>query len=116
VVLLGQAVTFVCVGLAAVVFPYRKPDVFNAAPFNGRLGGIPIMSIVGAISVACMLGVITILATDPNSGTAWSTNPGRVKVVAAIFIGGGVVYYAIRAFQRRRGIDIDLAYREIPPE
>jgi amino acid transporter len=116
VVLLGQALTFVCVGLAAVVFPYRKPEVFEASPFRSRFRGVPVMSIVGALSVVCMLGVIAILATDPNSGTAWSTNPGRVLVVAGIFLGGFVIYYAIRAFQRSRGVDIDLAYKEIPPE
>jgi amino acid transporter len=116
VVLLGQALTFVCVGIAAVVFPYRKPEVFEASPFHGRVGRTPVMSIVGGLSVVCMIGIIVILATDPNSGTAWSTNPGRVIVVGCIFLGGFVIYHAIRAFQRSRGVDIDLAYREIPPE
>jgi amino acid transporter len=116
VVLLGQTLTFICVGLAAVVFPYRKPDVFAASPFHGRIGRVPVMSILGGISVVCMLGVMVILATDPNSGTAWSNHSGRVITVAIIFLGGFVVYHAIRALQRTRGIDIDLAYREIPPE
>jgi amino acid transporter len=116
VVLLGQSVTFICVGLAAAVFPYRKPDVFAASPFGGRIGGIPVMSILGVLSALCMAGVMAILLTDPSSGTSWNTNRGRVITVAVIFFGGAVIYYLIRAFQRSRGVNIDLAYAEIPPE
>jgi amino acid transporter len=116
VVLLGQTLTFICVGAAAVAFPYRKRDVFEASPFHGRIGGIPIMSILGGVSSLCMVGVALILLNDLNSGTSWSANRGRVITVAAIFIGGGVIYYLARAIQKRRGINIDLAYAEIPPE
>jgi basic amino acid/polyamine antiporter, APA family len=116
VVLLGQTLTFVCVGLAAMVFPYRQAAVFAASPFNRRIGGLPLISVLGGLSAACMIGMMIILLEDPNSGTAWSTNPGRVITCAIIFGGGLIIYQAIRMFQRMRGVDIDLAYREIPPE
>ncbi len=116
VVLLGQTLTFICVGIAAMAFPYSQPDVFESSPFRSRIRGVPLLSILGAVSTVCMTGMFAILMLDPNSGTAWSTNPGRVLVVAGIFIGGLVLYQVIRFIQRSRGVNIDLAYQEIPPE
>ena len=33
-----------------------------------------------------------------------------------IFLSGLPIYYVIRAIQKARGINVDLAYKEIPPE
>jgi hypothetical protein len=33
--------------ISAIVFPYRKKEIFEASPVNFRLGGIPVMSIIG---------------------------------------------------------------------
>lgn len=116
VVLLGQSLTFIAVGIAATFFPYRKPEVFEASPFNRRIRGIPMMSIVGAISVATATCASVILATDVNSGTSWAANRDRVWLVIGIFFGSFFLYQAARLIQKARGIDIDLAYKEIPPE
>lgn len=116
VVLLGQSLTFIAVGIAAAVFPYRQPEVFNASPFNRRFRGIPVMSIVGAISAVTATCASIILSTDINSGTAWAANRSRIWLVLGIFFGSILIYYAARAIQRMRGINIDLAYKEIPPE
>jgi hypothetical protein len=33
-----------------------------------------------------------------------------------VYVLGALVFLAARAIQKRRGIDLDLAYREIPPD
>jgi hypothetical protein len=49
-------------------------------------------------------------------------NIGIPHILNAILVLGGTVlagivfYYVARAVQRSRGVDIDLAYRAIPPE
>lgn len=116
VVLLGQTLTFACVGLAAIFFPYRQPDAFAASPFPWRIRGIPAMSVLGVITFLCTLGLLTILATDVNSGTSWHTEKDRIALVLGVFVGAAVLYHVIRFVQRSRGIDPALAYREIPPE
>ena len=116
VVLMGQTLTFACVGLAAVFFPYRQADVFEASPFNWRFRGVPVMSLLGALTFVCTAILLFILATDLNSGTAWETEKDRVTLVVGLFVGAGVVYQLIRLAQRARGYDPALAYREIPPE
>ena len=114
--LFGLALTYLTVSVAGIVFPYRKPDVFEASPYNRRLGGVPVISIVGMLSLLTMGGALTILLLDPNSGTHWDANTNRVLLGAGIFLAGFPLYYIIRAIQRARGVKIDLAYKEIPPE
>jgi hypothetical protein len=43
-------------------------------------------------------------------------SPRNVIVTAATFASGIFVYAIARMWQRRRGVDVTLAYREIPPE
>lgn len=114
--LFGLALTYLMVGVAGILFPYRNRDAFEASPYNGRIGGVPVMTIVGVIALLTMAGAVTVLLLDPNSGTHWDLNTNRVVLGAGIFLAGLPIYYLIRAIQRARGIDIDLAYREIPPE
>ncbi|MDP9269741.1 MAG: hypothetical protein M3P14_01975 [Chloroflexota bacterium] len=47
------------VSIAAIAFPYRLPEVFESSPVRWRWAGLPVMSIVGAISlVACVASEI----------------------------------------------------------
>lgn len=114
--LFGLCLTYLAVSVAGILLPYRKPDVFEASPYNGRLAGIPILSIVGVLSLLLMGTAMAILLLDENSGTHWRLNTNRVLLGAGVFLLGLPLYYVIRAIQRGRGVDIELAYREIPPE
>jgi hypothetical protein len=77
---------------------------------------VPIITLVGVLSLLTMGGAVAILLLDPNSGTHWELNTNRVLLGAGIFLAGLPLFYVIRAIQRARGVDIELAYREIPPE
>lgn len=114
--LFGLSLTYISVAVAGILFPYRKRDVFEASPYNGRLGGVPVMTLVGVASLLTMGVAVAILLLDRNSGTNWDLNTNRVLLGAGIFLAGLPIFYIIRAFQRARGVNVDLAFREIPPE
>lgn len=114
--LVGLCLTYLVVSVAGMVLPYRKPELFEASPYNRRIRGIPVLTIVAAASFVLMAVAVTNLLLDPNSGTNWHLNTDRVVLVAAIFVAALPIFYVIRAVQRRRGINIDLAYTVIPPE
>jgi amino acid transporter len=114
--LFGLTITYVCVSIAGILFPYRQRDTFEASPYKQRLAGIPILSIVSAISLVTALIIEWILLTDQNSGTSWALNQKTDLVALGVFFGGLPLYYILRAIQRSRGIDVDLAYKEIPPD
>jgi amino acid transporter len=102
------------VGLSALVFPYRRPEMYRASVTNRTFLGIPVVSIAGAGSVLSGIILYYVLMHYPAFGIA---NRQRFVLVMLGVIALGVVYYAIvRALRAREGVDISLAYAEIPPE
>jgi basic amino acid/polyamine antiporter, APA family len=114
--LFGLTITYLFVSLAGIFFPYRQRDTFEASPYNARVGGVPVVSIIGILSLVGMALISYVLLNDQNSGTALDVNPERVALALIVPIIGFVAYFVIRATQKARGVNIDLAYREIPPE
>jgi basic amino acid/polyamine antiporter, APA family len=115
-VLLGITVTLIITAITGIVIPYRQRELFDASPVNWRVGGVPVMSLVGACSLACFLGVEYVLLRDPGSGTSWAHNPGKSYLAVAVVVGAAAIYEVARRVRRRQGIDLRRAYMEIPPE
>jgi APA family basic amino acid/polyamine antiporter len=115
----GFILSFIVVSIAAIAFPYRLPDVFESSPVRWRWGGLPVMSIVGAISlVACVASEIIFLR-DPFAGLQHADGSyywERIIYNLAIFLSGLVIYIAARYLNARRGIDVDKRFAEIPVE
>jgi APA family basic amino acid/polyamine antiporter len=44
------------------------------------------------------------------------TGTDAVLFVVGIYLAGLLVYLGARAVRKRRGVDLDLAYKEIPPD
>ena len=114
--LFGLTLTYIAVSIAGILFPYRLPETFAASPYPQRAGGVPVISIVAAISLVTSVIVAIILLRDVNSGTSWELNRGTVLLALGVFLAGLPIYYLLRAVQRGRGVDVDLAYKEIPPD
>ncbi len=114
--LFGLTVTYLFVSVAGIFFPYRQREAFEASPYNARVAGFPVMSLIGILSLIGMALIAYILLNDQNSGTALAVNPERVALALIVPTIGFIAYFVIKAVQRMRGVNIDLAYREIPPE
>ncbi|MEI6709645.1 MAG: APC family permease [Actinomycetota bacterium] len=114
--LLGLTVTYLLVSVAGIIFPFRQKDVFEASPFNGRIGGFPTMSLVAILSFIGIGIITTTLLMAQYSGTSWQYNRSRVILCIAIVVLAAPLYYIIRAIRKSQGVNIDLAYQEIPPE
>jgi hypothetical protein len=74
------------------------------------------MTLLAAVSTVAIIVVLVILLRDKNSGTSWDLNRFRVELSLGILVMGFIVYQVIKRIQKARGVDIELAYREIPPE
>ncbi|HEY1277539.1 MAG TPA: APC family permease [Thermoleophilaceae bacterium] len=117
-VLLGGAITSVLVVgvscLAGALLPYRARGIYESAPVSQyRLGGIPLVTIVGILGAACVAGLIVCALTLDELAL---TDAGSRAVIAAAFATGILVYFGWRAARRAQGIDTSLALREVPPE
>lgn len=116
----GWILSFIVCSLAAIVFPYRLKAVFESSPVNWRVGGIPLMSIIGAVSFVFLLIVEWIWWADPINGldaTTATLGDDRMKILTILVLLTGALWYlGARYVQARRGVHIERAFAEIPPE
>jgi APA family basic amino acid/polyamine antiporter len=110
----GFILGFILVSIAAIVFPYRLPDVFESAPVNGRVAGVPWMSIVGGLSLVALMVMAWAFLTDPSAGL--NGHPGLIWMNVLIFLSGLAIYGVAKATQARRGVDVSRRFAEIPVE
>lgn len=110
----GFILGFMVVSIAAIVFPYRLPDVFESSPVNARIGGLPWMSVVGVLSLVALGIMAWAFLTDPSAGL--NGKPGLIVMNIVIFFSGLVIYVVAKAVQRNRGVDISKRFAEIPIE
>ncbi len=105
----------ILVGLAAAIFPYRRKDIFEKAPkvVQSKLGGVPWMTIFGVFT---MLTAVfnTIIAVLPVY-TGAPVNPFYLLAFLATALAGPVIYAGAYLYNRRMGIDMGTAFRELPP-
>ncbi len=98
--------------LAAALLPYRAPEVYRAAPHH-TVGGLPLVTVLGGIGfVAAAAMCASFLFVDKLGLT------GRTPytIVVGVIVASGVVYYGMRLFNARRGIDTSYAFKALPPE
>jgi amino acid transporter len=99
---------------AGIFFPYLRPQIYEKSPLAGKtVFGLPIMT------VGCFLGFVAAqfyfwtLFFDPNAA---GHDPTQVMIVAGVFVLGFVFYYVMKFIKKSQGIDVTLAFKEIPIE
>jgi amino acid transporter len=105
---------------SAVVFPRTRTQFFDSSPAKRvTVAGFPLMSIAGAISVVFFAAMIYLLWNDPNAAGPLFTRHTRSHefwIMVGVVIAGIAWYAAARLYRRRQGIDVNLAFRQIPIE
>jgi amino acid transporter len=114
---LAGVVCVVIVGIAAVVFPTKRPDLYKASPANVKVLGIPLLYIVAPLSIVVMAFLTWCTLAYPALAIGTTANywwvPAFMGMIAVV---GLVVFYVSKFVRRGQGIDIDLVYKELPPE
>jgi len=104
------------VGLTAAIFPFRRRAIYEASPkiVKASVMGIPVVTICGVLSFILMIAAFIYSYVTPSfSGP---TSPLALVVTAALFISGFVVYYTAKIFRSRQGLDLNLVFKQVPPE
>jgi amino acid transporter len=106
--------------VAAIVFPWTGRRFYNASPAKAyTLGGIPLMSITGALTTVFFALAFVLLWRDRNAaGPLFDSKHVTTEfwIVVGTVVAASVWYVANRAYRRRQGVDIDLAFKQIPIE
>ena len=118
----GTLVLFLLVGVVAwtialaagAVFPFKRPEIYAKSSIaNRKLFGLPIMT------VGCFLGFLAGLGYSVNmylDEFAVNAVGSRLVVAGGVFVSGLLFFYVMKLYRRSQGIDINLAFKEIPIE
>ena len=113
------ALTFAATCVAAVILPWVRKDLYEASPvarFN--LGGLPLISVVGAISIL-FLGFMLyewFFNSSNLYGTSFQATTNSVIYFAATYVVAIAIYVGARIVRSRQGIDLRRIHHEIPVE
>lgn len=113
---LGLTFTLAITAIGGMLLPFRQKEMVDASPYARRVMGIPLFTLVGALSLLGFAAVIAVLLWDTGSGASFSKNPGKLWLSLIALGGGFVIYWIAWAIRREQGIDLSLAHRELPPE
>jgi amino acid transporter len=119
------AVTYLGTTIAAIILPYKKPDLYKASPIaKYNLFGIPLITVAGVIFGGFLIFLLYQWILDPNAlyGIGYSINDAGYKNGTSIiymlsnYVLAAVIYFGFKYFRKRSGIDIDKVHKEIPVE
>jgi APA family basic amino acid/polyamine antiporter len=112
-VVLAQMWFFLVYSVAAAIFPYKFPQLWKSTTSGRKVLGIPLITIAAAVSIL-FIALISYYFLFYSMFGANSTN-SLIAVVITV-VAGAVYYYGYRAYQKRKGMNVDIVFKEIPPE
>lgn len=112
------AITYLGTTIAAIVLPYRKPDLYNASPIaKYKVFGVPLITAAGVVFGGFLLFLLYQWLIDPNKlygiGLA---NTNSIVFILILYLLAFGIYNGFKVYRRNEGIDIDRVHQEIPVE
>jgi amino acid transporter len=108
------AITFAGSAIAAMIFPWRRPDIYNASPIaRYKVAGLPLIS-VAAFAFLVILGFALY---EWFSNDLYAVN-GRdtLLYMGSLYVLAIAIYVGSRIYRRSQGIDMRMVHSEIPVE
>lgn len=113
-VTLACGYVFVITCLAGALLPYRAKDVYEASPgAKYKLGGIPLVTILGVLGFLLGGVMLVLFMFSPQLGL---TSTLAYTVLFGVLAVSAVWYFIAKNTQKSKGINVDYAFKEIPPE
>ncbi len=119
------AVTYFGTTIAAILLPYRKPDLYNASPIaKYKVFGLPLISVAGVIFGSFLGYLLFQWLFDPNNlyGIGYSIHPDGIKngtslaFMGILYATAAAIYFGFKAYRKKSGLDLDKVHEEIPVE
>jgi APA family basic amino acid/polyamine antiporter len=97
---------YIAYSAAAIMLPYKRPDIWKKGIIK-TVGGVPLVTILGACSMAGMLWLLA-LSTIGISLQAW--NVSEIWMILGVIV---FVYYVAK--NSKRGVSVVDIFGEVPP-
>jgi amino acid transporter len=106
------AVTFLGSAITAVILPWRKKDLYqNSSIARYKVGGIPVMTISGAVTTLFLGWLLFEWFSNDTYGI---NNSSSLKYMLALYVGAALIYGIAYFVRRRQGISFKSIHQEIP--
>ncbi len=103
--------------LAAALLPYRAKKVYEASPgAQYMIGGLPAATVVGTLGFLFGSFMVGSFIFRSELGLAYSGDAFPYYIVAGTAVFGLIVYWVMRSFRAQKGLRVEYAFAEIPPE
>lgn len=125
-------VSFMIVSIAAVAFPFRRRAMWESSPIAWRFAGLPVISVVGVLSLGALCVAMWAYLNDPLSGVnildglalkpitgedgSLTKDFARFLIAAGTVVSGLVLFEVSRIIRAGRGVRLEANYGEIPVE
>jgi amino acid transporter len=114
---LATQIAYILISVTAILFPFRKKQIFEASPAGKyKIGGFPVLSVVGVLSLIVNLYIAWIFIGGPALGFLSISNTTSIEFVIGIFAACFAIYWIAYGVRRTQKIDLSLSFAEIPPE
>ena len=100
--------------IAALIFPWRRPDVYNASPIaRYKVAGLPLIS-VAAFAFLIILGFALY---EWFTNDLYAVNDRNTLIyMGSFYVLALLIYFGSRIYRRNQGIDMKMVHSEIPVE
>jgi len=106
-------VLYIGTAFGGAIFPWSRKEVCESSPIaKYKVGGVPVITICGLIATAFSIWMLYYYLTIPGLGVASLTSEA---IMLTIFLGWIGFFFLRRWWLSRVGINLDLAYKEVPP-
>lgn len=104
---------WIFLGIAGIVFPWRRKVLYESAPpvVKSKFLGIPVVSILGFFTLLISVAICIYLLIPFFQGLLPYT---MIVLSAALFVIPAILYYYSKRQYAKKGVDIDIQFREIP--
>jgi len=108
---------FTVSALAAALLPYRAKRLYEASPgARYKVGTVPLVTVLGGLGFvfgAFMCGAFLLVK---GLGLAYTANHFPYYVVVGTVVFALLIYLVMRQIKAQRGIRVEYAFAEVPPE
>jgi amino acid transporter len=108
------AITFLGSAVSAAIFPWRRPDIYNASPIaKYKVAGIPLITFAATLFTAILAFALYKWFQDD----VYFVNIRSSEYYLAVLYGVALaIYIASKLYRRTQGMDLNMVYGEIPAE
>ena len=108
------AITFLGSAVSAAIFPWRRPDIYNASPIaKYKVAGIPLITAAATAFTAILVFALYHWFKD----SVYGVNFRNSEYYMAVLYGVAIAVYAVSwLYRRSQGLSLKMVYGEIPAE